>query len=105
NVSGVPDVLIASFGAPYEFGTPFLRLLEAKGGTPEVNNALRKPPTGEAQIIDPSDYFEHRTGTTVTAPAAPAGSQVLGQHDGGPNDYDHLGVLNFYLMLAARVDP
>jgi hypothetical protein len=103
-VSGVPDVLVASFSAPYEFGTPFLDVLEAKGKTTAVNEAFRRPPAGESQIIDPDDYFAKRSFSNPSPPPLPAGAERLGDHEDGTNEYDHLGVLDLYLMLASRID-
>jgi len=106
-VSSVPDVLVASFTAPYAFGTPFLEALEAKGGTREVNQAIDSPPKGAGQIIDPLDYFDKREVGVVQAPDLPPGAEripISGDEDDG-DGVDHLGVLTFFMMLSARVDP
>lgn len=106
DVSSVPDVLIASFAAPYEFGAPFLRLLEAKGGNAEVNAALQSPPSGEGQIIDPQDFFQKRSTVDVGEPSLPQGAEkvILDPSKDSSSETERLGVLDFMLMLSARVD-
>ncbi len=107
-VSTVPDVLLASFSAPYAFGAPFLDLLEAKGGNAEVDRALRHPPPSEGQILDPNDYFNGRAVTDVHEPAVPKGMEKvqLQSSSGEPSsETERIGVLDFFMMLSARVDP
>ena len=92
--SSVPDVLIASFAAPYEFGPPFIAALEADGGTAKVDEAFRSPPKAEGQIIDITDYLDHRPVRSVDKP----------QVDGAVGDPQDLGWLTLFLMLAAHGD-
>jgi hypothetical protein len=110
-VSGVPDVLVASLSAPYSFGTPFSSLLEAKGGNPQIDAALESPPPNVGQIVDPDDFFSQRKMVDVKAPALPLGGEKItppGQSADQASDAssdDHLGALEFFMMLSARVDP
>jgi hypothetical protein len=106
-VSSVPDVLVAQISAPYTFGTPFLSVLEAKGGNTSINDAFDTPPPNEAQIVDPEDYFSHQKPANPKEPDVPQGAEKItpsGQSSDEPTD-DHLGSLDFFMMLSARVDP
>lgn len=92
--SSVPDVLVASFAAPYEFGPPFIAALKADGGTAKVDDAFRAPPKAEGQIIDITDYLDHQPVRSVDKP----------QVDGAVGDQQDLGWLTLFLMLAAHGD-
>jgi hypothetical protein len=106
--ANVADVLVASQGAPYLFGPPFLDLLDAQGGNTSINNAFDNPPPNEAQIADPEDFFHQRKPASPKEPDAPADAVKISEQDPDHPDQppdDHLGSLNFFMLLSARIDP
>ena len=68
NPPGIPDALVNSFAFPYAFGPTFVDTLVAKGGTAEIDFALKNPPVAEAQVISPDMYI---TGIPIQTVASP----------------------------------
>ena len=95
-LADVPDVLVASFGAPYEFGQPFLVGLEAVEGPDYLDKAFAEPPATDEQIMRPEAYFSGETAVEVTAPDT-EGRDVIEQ--------DSSGALFWFFTLAERIDP
>ncbi len=93
----VPPALLALFGAPYDFGTEFIDLLQHSGGNDEINNAFKVPPTSDEQLFDPFTYLDHDNPKDVEAPPLPKGAKKL--------DEDTIGATVWYLILATRMDP
>jgi hypothetical protein len=95
-LSNVPDVLVASFGAPYEFGQPFLEGLEAVEGADYLAKAFADPPSTDEQIMEPEAYLAGEEAIEVDTPDT-EGREVIEQ--------DTFGSLFWYLTLAERIDP
>ena len=95
-LSEVPDVLVASFGAPYEFGQPFLAGLEAIEGTDYLEKAFAEPPATDEQIMRPESYLAGEGAIEVETPDT-EGHEVI--------EEDSSGALFWYLTLAERIDP
>jgi hypothetical protein len=96
-IADVPDVLQASFGAPYALGPSFVAILGAIGGDDEVDAAFEDPPLSDADLIDPARWFEGVEPVEVAAPATPNGEEVL--------DEEEFGAVGWLLTLGARIDP
>ena len=63
-----------------------------------MNEAFRRPPSSDAQVVWPSDYLAGRARLSPPRPEVRPGEQaVVGAE--GP-----MGVLRLYLLLAARLD-
>jgi hypothetical protein len=108
DTASVADVLVASQSTPYLFGPPFLELLHAQGGNTDINNAFDNPPPNMAQIADPEDFIHGQTPAKPADPDVPAGASKISEQDPDHPDQppdDHLGSLQFFMMLSARVDP
>jgi hypothetical protein len=97
DLSGVPDVLIASLLSQYELGGPFTEILATRGGNSEVDDALSDPPPADADLIDPRRYIDGTEPVPVDDPAVPAGAEVLDSGD--------FGAISWLLTLSERVDP
>jgi hypothetical protein len=95
-LSNVPDVLVAAFGAPYEFGQPFLTGLEAVEGADYLDKAFADPPSTDEQIMQPETYLAGEDAIDVATPDT-EGHEVL--------EEDTFGSLFWYLALAERIDP
>ena len=95
-LSSVPDVLVASFGAPYEFGQPFLTGLEAVEGDDYLAKAFKDPPSTDEQIMEPDAYLDGEDAVDVDTPDT-EGREVI--------EEDTFGALFWYLTLADRIDP
>lgn len=93
----VPPALIALFGAPYDFGTEFVDLLDHQGGNTAIDKAFENAPKSDEQLFDPFTYLDHDGPKDVKAPPVPKGTKQL--------DNDSLGATVWYLILATRVDP
>jgi len=93
--SAVPDVLRASFGAPYILGEPFVDFLYATSGPSAVNDAFRQPPTSLAAMAYTISYLEHRPIRPPDPPTA----------DGNVVEDGVFDAVQLFLMLSARMDP
>ncbi len=69
DLSGVPPVLLAFFGAPYVLGADLVDLLEETGGDKAVNEAFDSPPESDAALLDPFRFVAHDAVTDVPIPA------------------------------------
>jgi hypothetical protein len=96
-MKNVPDVLVASFSAPYAFGPAFMRGLEAGGGADKVDQTWSQPPASDDQILNPWHFLD---GPDVV-------KEVRAPSTGGaePIDEGTFGELFIYLMLAEHIDP
>ena len=54
DTSSVPDVLLHGLSFPYVFGPAFIAAIHRQGGSAAIDKAFAKPPTSEADIIDPT---------------------------------------------------
>jgi hypothetical protein len=91
-----PRVLVASFGAPYAFGGPFVGALSGVDGDAAVNDALSTPPSSMEQVMDPFAYFDGDEPIEVTEPELADGDESF--YSGT------LGAFFLYLMLNERMD-
>ncbi|HLF41117.1 MAG TPA: hypothetical protein VI854_06535, partial [Acidimicrobiia bacterium] len=101
DLAGIPEVLLAFFGAPYEFGYGFVEALTALGGNPSIDRALQNPPVSDEQVFDPFRYLARDVPLPVQAPVLRRGESKTGVDDGIPDDF---GALTLFLMLSQRVD-
>lgn len=94
----VPVVLQIMEAAPYSLGPTFVESIIVEDGEKAVDDAFRKPPRSDKQILNPSAYLDRDDPARVRAPKLGAGEEKVGKAD-------TFGALGLYLMLAARVDP
>ncbi len=92
----VPDVLIASFSAPYQFGPAFMRGVAKDGGSAGVDAAFANPPSADRQIMQPW-IFLAGNGQPLSVPVPSMAAKSVEQGS--------LGALFVYLMLAEHIDP
>jgi hypothetical protein len=92
----VPPALTAFFDAPYTLGSDLVALLAETGGNGAVDDAMRTPPTNEAQLLDPFRFIHHELPETVKTPALDKGDKRIDDSD--------FGALSLYFMLAGRID-
>jgi hypothetical protein len=95
-LADVPDVLVASFGAPYQFGQPFLTGLEAIEGEDYLDKAFADPPSTDEQISQPEKYLAKEGAKDVEAPDT-EGREAI--------DEGTWGSSFLFLTLAERIDP
>ncbi len=91
----MPDALVAATTAPYALGAPAVGVLVARGGNSDVNQAFLRPPTADAQILDPRRIGDPAP-KPVALPDAPAGANVV-------SDASTNGALFWDIVLARRV--
>ncbi len=95
-MKSVPDVLVASFSAPYQFGPAFMRGVKTDGGAAGVDAAFTTPPRADRQIMQPWIFLQGK-GQPITVPAPATPTKAVEQ--------DNFGALFVYLMLAEHIDP
>ena len=93
--AGVPAFIRASFAAPYELGTTFATMLANAGGNREVDRAFRDPPATEEALFDPASFLADEV----------AGDVVTGLDDDAIDQSGPFGPVQWYLVLADRIDP
>lgn len=93
--SGVDDVLANDLAFPYVFGPVFIDALRADGGTSRIDQAYLKPPTSEAEIVDPARYLAGFHPVAVASPAL--------QQNQVPVHSDDLGQVSMLEVLGARL--
>jgi hypothetical protein len=93
----VPPSLVDLFGAPYDFGEPFVRLLAGVRGESGVDDAFRSPPTAFAQVWDPFVYLGHDQMQQVDGLHPPSGAKQI--------DAGTFGSMVLYEMLIQRMAP
>lgn len=93
----IPEVLIATFAAPYALGAPLVELAHAEGGWRAVDGLLEDPPTTELELLDPQRAMDGFEPVVVDPPEADDGEEIVDDGD--------FGALTLYLMLASRIDP
>jgi hypothetical protein len=94
----VPAVLEIIDFAPYALGPTFVEAIVIQEGEKGVDDAFRRQPTSDKQILDPSAYLDGDGPERVRAPKLGPGEKPVGKPD-------TFGALGLYLMLAARLDP
>jgi hypothetical protein len=99
-LADVPIALQAVQGAPYALGLPFVELLDAHGKQAEVDQAFRKPPATDEQVMDPPTYLRHEPALKVDEPALPDGVTKDNVVDSGD-----FGATSWLFVLAERIDP
>ena len=96
DVPDVPEALVDDLSFPYVFGPAFVAYLDEHGGNDAIDNAFRKPPQSEAQIVDPQSYVAGVTVTKVPAPALKSGQKLVDKaHD--------VGQVSMLEVLGARL--
>jgi hypothetical protein len=95
-LAGVPDAMVALFAAPYALGEPFVAALDADGGNLAIDEAFRDPPQSEEHIFDILRYLDGD---------APLDVEPIEVDEGKVLDDGELGIVSWYLILAARIDP
>lgn len=73
----VPAVLVEEAQFPYVFGELFMRSLRAAGGLDAANQAFRRVPKTEAEILDPDRYLHHDVPKPIDAPRLASGERGL----------------------------
>ena len=73
----LPEAVADSNDFPYDFGPAFVDSLLAAGGNGQVDAAFARPPTAEAQIVNPSRYLAHTPTARVAPPAVSPGGRRL----------------------------
>jgi hypothetical protein len=73
----IPAVLQETESFPYVFGPVLLKILTTQDGNDAVDEAFRKPPTEEAQILDPVGHPATEKARHVATPTLPAGAKKL----------------------------
>ncbi len=94
----VPAVLGIIDLAPYSVGPAFVEAIAIQNGEKAVDDAFRKPPTSDEQVLNPSSYLDEDVPQHVRAPKLGPGEKRTGKPD-------TFGALSMYLMLAGRIDP
>jgi hypothetical protein len=84
--------------APYSIGPTFVEAIAIQEGEKAVDDAFRKPPTSDKQVLSPSSYLDGENPRRVRAPKLGPGERRLGKPD-------TFGALGLYLTLAGRLDP
>ena len=97
DLTGIPDVLLASLQSAYALGGPFVSILDSTGGNDEVDTALADPPPAEADLFEPTRFLDGVQPVDVAEPAVPFGAERL---DGG-----EFGALTWLFTLSQRIDP
>ena len=97
DLTGVPPAVSHFFGAPYNFGEPFVDLLVATGGEKAVDAALQDPPTSEADLLDPFRYLDRSSPVRVPDPSLAAGDRKT--------DSGSFGAIALYIVLAQGLEP
>ena len=89
-------ILLALFGAPYDLGVPFVRLLASIDG--ELDRAFRSPPTSEENVFDPASFLDDDRPQHVTPVKVPPGAHTVGEMG------SEIGVVLWYLLIATHTD-
>lgn len=92
----VPAVLEHVSQAPYVFGPWLLDVLVEKGRNGAVDDAFRRPPTSEAQLVDPLGHPLSGEPVEVAAPQAPAGATDV-------DDPAAFGQVSLFEVLGTRL--
>ena len=95
--STTPEALSDEFEFPYLFGPAFVAQLRRRGGNDGVDQAFRRPPRSEAQIVDPESYLSGVGVVPVAPPRLQPGQTRV------EKPYD-VGQVSLLTVLGARVD-
>ena len=93
----VPGALMALFSAPYVLGEPFVTVVFDELGEEGIDEALRRPPTTDEQLLDPYVYLAEDPPLPVDRPELAEGEELLEEGD--------FGSLTWFLLLAEHLDP
>jgi hypothetical protein len=72
--SGLPAFVADDIGFPDDFGATLVAALSAQGGSAEVDEAFRTPPTLDGEVLNPANFQPGLPTPKVDAPAVPAGA-------------------------------
>ncbi len=64
-------------GFPDDFGPTLIDALYSQGGSVEVDEAFRDPPTLDGEVVDPATYQPGLPTPKVSAPPVPAGATKI----------------------------
>ena len=99
-LEGVPPVFLEAIGLPYAMGPRFLMALAERTGASSprkaVDEALRRWPATEEQVVDLEAYDADEPPRKVAAPALRPGEEETGEAD-------DFGQLSLALLLAPHV--
>lgn len=98
DIGGIPEIVVALFGAPYALGTPMVELAYAEDGWEGVNRLLDEPPTNELPLLDSFRVLDGFLPAGVSGDLDVADDEEI-------LDLDQLGPLSLYFLLASRGDP
>jgi hypothetical protein len=73
----LPPFVADSAGFPDSFGLTLVEALYAEGGNAEVDEAFRKPPRLDGEVVNPATYQPGIPASKVGAPPVPAGATVI----------------------------
>ncbi|MCU1345193.1 MAG: hypothetical protein JWL70_1459, partial [Acidimicrobiia bacterium] len=85
---------------PYVLGPQFLDYLKA-ASISSVDDVFARPPSSDADLLNPARYIDKLTPTVVDRPNLGAGEQAVAT---GTDD-DRVGAFDWYVVLSGRVDP
>jgi hypothetical protein len=91
----VPGWMAASAQAPYVLGEPFVTALVAARGAKAVDEALRRPPATEEQLMDVRRFLAGDDRRPVKTPRPADGDRVIEERD--------FGTLSWLFLLAERI--
>jgi hypothetical protein len=83
------------FGAPYDLGIPFVRVLITDDAR---DRAFLTPPLSEENVLDPASFFATQKPLSVDLPKTPAGAKRI------TSQGFTVGAVTWYVMLATYTD-
>lgn len=93
-----PDVIAASFDAPYALGPFLVTTIQDAKGRRGLTEAFRSPPRTQLDYLLPTQALKPQRPKRLAAPKVPAGARRLQRKD--PTDF---GAFDLYLLLASRI--
>ncbi len=95
DLSDLPPAVVQIIESPYSLGYEFVVALTARGGTPALDDAFRRPPVSSEQVMHPERY---RSGDLpVAVPRPPADAAAV--------DDNVMGELSLTQVLSASIAP
>jgi hypothetical protein len=73
----LPPSVAATARFPDDFGLALINAVYAQGGSVEVDEAFRNPPTLDGEVLNPATYQPGLPTPKVSAPAVPAGATKI----------------------------
>jgi hypothetical protein len=92
-----PWAVLAESGAPYLFGTQMVGNIQEAGGKRSIDEALRRPPAHQVELVNLSTVPGEFTPVPVTAPKLADGERRIGPTTA-------IGAMTLYSALASRID-